>query len=183
MNPDDALMERVRDGDAAAFEQLFRKYERRLLNFFHKVCFSQTLAEDLTQEVFVRLWSSRRSYKPQGKFTTYLFRIAKNCWSSLSGSRRRRYEERRAELADGLVSEPMSDPAARAEDAELRRRLRAAVASLPDELRIPFVLSRYGELNYADIAEVLSVSLRTVERRVTEAARLLATRLLGERPR
>ncbi len=182
MHPDDVrLMERVKRDDADAFERLFRKYERKVLNFFHKICFSQTLAEDLTQETFVRLWFSRHSYRPDaGRFSTYLFQIAKNCWYSLSRSDRRRAEAKKAEIEEAAAGGRSDDPLRRVESAELHAEVRAAVAALPEESRIPFVLSRYTGLKYDEIAQILSVSLRTVERRIGEAVRLLAERLVGK---
>ncbi len=178
---DSRLMERVKSGDSAAFEQLFRKYQHRLLNFFHKLCFSQTLAEDLTQETFLRLWRSRRGFEPgAGRFSTYLFQIAKNCWFSHRQTRKYRSETRKAELEEFPSAAPSADPGRQAQRTELQARLREAIGSLPDELGIPFILSRYEGLRYKDIAQVLSVSSRTVERRVSDAAKLLAKRLLGK---
>jgi RNA polymerase sigma-70 factor (ECF subfamily) len=177
---DNRLMERVKTGDSTAFELLFKKYQHRLLNFFHKLCFSQTLSEDLTQETFFRLWRSRHAFTPDaGKFTTYLFQIAKNRWFSHSQTKKYRAEEAAAGL--GAVSTSASaDPGLNVESADLQHKLREAINSLPDDLRIPFVLSRYEGLRYEDIAQVLEISSRTVERRVSDAARLLAKRLLGK---
>ena len=180
MQPDDnSLMERVKSGDSAAFEQLFRKYEHAVLNFLHKLCFSQTLAEDLTQETFLRLWRSRHSFKPgSGRFSTYLFQIAKNHW--LSFKQTKKYQARMSSLEPGDMQHAAADadPGRETESAELQQRLRAAIESLPDELRIPFILSRYEGLKYEDIGRVLEISPRTVERKVSDAAKLLAGRLL-----
>ncbi len=182
VQPDDNyLTERVKSGDSAAFEQLFRKYEHRLLNFFHKLCFNQALAEDLLQETFLRLWRSRHSLRPgAGKFSTYLFQIGKNCWISHSQTRKYQSQAGAAEIGEVPDTGPHIDPGALAESSELQEKLRDAISSLPEEQRIPFVLSRYEGLTYDEIAQVLAVSSRTVERRVTEAARQLARRLIGK---
>lgn len=179
---DNQLMERVKSGDAAAFEQIFREYERSLLNFFYRLCFSQTLAEDLTQETFLRLWRSRGGYDPAaGKFSTYLFQVAKNCWLSHSQTKKYRAQRSSAELGEMPDTAGAPDPGRVAEAADLQRKLREAIAGLPDELRIPFILSRYEELKYEQIGQVLDISPRTVERRVSDAAKLLAKRLKGKR--
>jgi RNA polymerase sigma-70 factor (ECF subfamily) len=174
-------MERAKSGDNLAFQELFRKYQHGVLNFFHKLCFSQTTAEDLTQETFLRLWRARHGYKPEaGKFSTYLFQIAKNCWFNYADKKKRRNGADEAEAAEYAEAGSRDDPAGQAESAELQRKLREAIGSLPDDLRIPFVLSRYEDLRYEEIGSVLSISPRTVERRVSDAARLLARRLIGK---
>ncbi len=178
---DNQLMERVKSGDTAAFQELFGKYQHGVLNFFHKLCFNQTTAEDLTQETFLRLWRARHGYKPDaGKFSTYLFQIAKNCWFSYSQRKKRRAGAGEAEAAEGMEAVSEADPAGQVESAELQRKLREAIGSLPDDLRIPFVLSRYEDLRYEEIGRVLSISPRTVERKVSDAAKLLARRLIGK---
>lgn len=178
---DNRLMERVTSGDAEAFQELFRKYQHAILNFFHKLCFDSAAAEDLTQEAFLRLWRARQGYDPQGgKFTTYLFQIAKNCWISHADRKKRRARAGEAEAAEGVEAVAESDPAGEAEGAELQGKLRDAISSLPDDLRIPFVLSRYEDLRYEEIGRVLSISPRTVERKVSDAAKLLAKRLMGK---
>jgi RNA polymerase sigma factor (sigma-70 family) len=179
---DDArLMERVKTGDSAAFEQLFKKYELKVLNFLYKLCFSQTLAEDLTQETFLRLWRSRKRFRPEaGKVSTYIFQIAKNCW--LSHSQTKKYMARARGVGLDTVAGrlPAADPGGGTEQRELQEKLRAAIAELPDDIRIPFVLSRYEGLKYEEIGQVLDVSARTVEKKVSDAARMLARRVLGK---
>ena len=178
---DNQLMQRVKSGDTPAFQELFRKYQHGVLNFFHKLCFSQTTAEDLTQETFLRLWRARYGYRPgAGKFSTYLFQIAKNCWINYTSRKKRRTSAGGTEAADHIKAVADTDPARDAEDAELKSNLREAVESLPDDLRIPFVLSRYEGLRYEEIGRVLAISPRTVERKVSDAAKLLAKRLIGE---
>ena len=178
---DKHLVERIRTGDSTAFEQLFRKYQHKVLNFFHKLCFNRALAEDLVQETFLRLWRSRRGLRPEaGKFTTYLFQVAKNCY--INHAKRGKFQRQQSgrELDSITESRPGVDPGLAAENSELQQRLRDAIGTLPEEQRIAFVLSRYEGLKYEEISTVLSVSPRTVERRVAEAARLLAKRLLGK---
>jgi RNA polymerase sigma-70 factor (ECF subfamily) len=178
---DNYLMGKVKSGDTAAFEELFRKYQHGVLNFFHKLCFSRTTAEDLTQEAFLRLWRARQGYRPDaGKFSTYLFQIAKNCWINYTHRRKRRAGAGKAAAAGYTEAISDTDPAGQAEGAELQRKLQEAISSLPDDLRIPFVLSRYEDLRYEEIGRVLSISPRTVERRVGDAAKLLAKRLIGK---
>ena len=178
---DNQLMQRVKTGDTPAFKELFRKYQHGVLNFFHKLCFNRTSAEDLTQETFLRLWRARFSYRPEaGKFSTYLFQIAKNCWINYTSSKKKHARTGETEGAEHVQAVAGADPAREAEGAELQKNLREAIESLPDDLRIPFVLSRYENLRYEEIGRVLEISPRTVERKVSDAAKLLAKRLVGK---
>jgi len=183
VQPDDNhLMERVKDNDSEAFEQLFRKYEHKMLNFFYKLCYSQTLSEDLTQETFMRLWRSRQSFRPDaGKFSTYIFQIGKNCWLSHSGTKKFREEEAMGEFADAPASAASSGPSDLAERHELQEKLHDAIGSLPEDFRMCFVLSRFEKLKYEEIGQVLGISPRTVERKVSDAAKLLAKLLAGKK--
>lgn len=178
---DNHLMEEVKTGDSAAYEQLFRKYEHKMLNFFYKLCYSQTLSEDLTQETFLRLWRFRQSYQPdRGKFSTYIFQIAKNCWISHSSTKKFREEGTMGELSDIPSSNAHIAPSYPLEKEELQNKLRNAISALPEDLRISFVLSRYENLKYDEIGQILEISPRTVERKVSDATKLLAKMLTGK---
>lgn len=178
---DNNLMERAKSGDDRAFQELFKKYQHGVLNFFHRMCFNQTTAEDLTQETFLRLWRARHGYRSEaGKFSTYLFQIAKNCWFNHADKKKRRTRLDEGEAAEYAEAGSRADPAGLAESSELQGELRDAIGALPDDLRIPFILSRYENLRYEEIGRVLSISPRTVERRVSDAAKLLAKRLIGK---
>lgn len=91
--PDDELMRRVQAQDAAAFEELYRRYARPLQSFFYRMAWDAGLSEDWMQEVFVKLWRSAAQYQGTGKFSTYLFQIARNHWLNAQDKVARRPRE------------------------------------------------------------------------------------------
>ena len=80
MKSDPELMAEFAEGDETAFDMLVKRHQVGLLNFFHRLVWQHALAEDLSQEVFLKLYTHRKDYEPRAKFTTYLYRIARNCW-------------------------------------------------------------------------------------------------------
>jgi RNA polymerase sigma-70 factor (ECF subfamily) len=180
---DAELMQRFGAGDDEAFRQLVRRHEPGLLNYFWRQCFDRALAEDCAQEVFLRLVRHRGSWKPTAKFTTYLYRIARNLWidryrsrkaAPPTGSLHTRVGEGDGELVD-TISAPVRRPEERAHDEELNVRIREAVESLTPEQRSVFVLAETKGLKYRDIAEVLDIPVGTVKSRMHAAV----TRLRG----
>ena len=180
---DTELMERFGVGDDAAFQEIVRRYHRPLLNFFWRRCYDRDLAEDYTQEVFLRLVRHRGRWRPQAKFTTYLFRIAENYWID-------RYRSRKA--APGMVSlaTPVSDdggelensvsgvsrePGLGAADRERGQAIQEAVARLTKDQRAVFLLAETKGFKYAQIAERLGIPVGTVKSRMHAAV----TRLRG----
>ncbi len=178
-NSDRELMRRAGRGDKSAFAQLFGKYYAGILNFFWRLVWDHAKAEELAQDVFLKLWKKRRSYRGSGKFSTYLFQIAKNHWINHL-RRKKRYKE----FLDAKSEEMKRDdwgsapgPDKEVEEKEIEEMVKAAIDSLPEAYRVPFVLSRYNRFKYRDIAEILEISPRTVEWRISEAFSLLGKKL------
>jgi RNA polymerase sigma-70 factor, ECF subfamily len=188
MSPSDAeLMERFGAGDDEAFRMLVRRHQKPLLNFFWRRCYERTLAEDCVQEVFLRLVRHRGRWRPQAKFTTYLYRIAENLWID-------RYRSRKAAPPMISLATPVSDdgaeltdrvagrdrvPEARAADHELGGHIRAAVERLTEEQRAVFDLAEVHGLKYAEIGARLGIPVGTVKSRM-HAAMTKLRRLLEE---
>ncbi|MFH1421382.1 MAG: sigma-70 family RNA polymerase sigma factor [Planctomycetota bacterium] len=173
------IMLMVKDGDENAFEELYEKYSSKILGFFYKLSFNKAVAEECMQEVFFKLWKGRKKYEASGKFTTYLFQIAKNYWFTYS--KHLSYKKRSSatdfnEIAADKVS--ANNPEAAAVQNELVERMQNAVKSLADDLRIPFILSRYEGFKYEEIGEILSLSPRTIEGKIREAAKILVKLVL-----
>ena len=190
---DRELMQRVRRDDAAAFEQLYARYARPLMNFFHRMCYDTVAAEDYLQETFLRVWRARRTYRPVGKVSTWLFQIAKNFWLNERAKTKLRPFHEKTALIGGRdeaateLSDPRSgtSPAAAAQAGETEAAIRAAVAELSEKLRLVFVLCRYQGMAYAHAAEVLGIPLGTVKSRMAAAEKTLRDKLrphLGDRP-
>jgi len=181
---DQRLMARVREGDVGAYEELYARYVKALLNFFFQMCFDRVAAEDYVQETFLRVWRARETYRPIGKVSTWLFQIAKNYWFNEREKMKRRPfhsvaggDDAQAQLSNVKERSTDATPDAVARAAETEEAIRAAVDSLSDKLRVVFVVARYQRLPYAEIAETLSIPVGTVKSRVALAEKTLRARL------
>jgi len=193
MTPTDIeLMERVKAGDGAAFEELMRRYAKPLINFFFRQCWNREQAEDDVQEVFARVYRHRAGYLASAKFTTFLFTIAHHLSVDRARSRGRGPGEvslsargdddagRGGALEDRLPARD-ADPAAAIEDADLERRLRAAIDALPEGQKAVLSLGHFQEMRYEDVAAILKIPVGTVKSRMHEAMRRLRDTLLAAR--
>jgi RNA polymerase sigma-70 factor (ECF subfamily) len=158
------LMLDVKAGDEASFELLLQKYRMPLVNFLYRMVRDRATAEDLAQEVFLRVYRARKKYSPSAKFTTWLFRIATNL--ALNSLRDGRYRQMEVSL-DAPAEEdelPMQLPAREARiDERLMERdraefIRGAVMALPEKQRVAVLLHKYEEMDYEEIARVLECS-------------------------
>ncbi|MHC4400108.1 MAG: RNA polymerase sigma factor [Planctomycetota bacterium] len=191
---DEQLMGRVSSHDASAFEELVCRYQRRLFAFFWRLLSNAEEAQDCTQETFLRLWRGRTGYAPKGKFSTYLFQIAKNLFLD----ERRRHQRRprlrhvssdRLQGSAETPAEPDS-PYREAVAREIRCAVSEAVARLPETHRLVYVMSEDQRMSYRQIAEILGCPVGTVSSRKVEAVRKLRKLLapvwnesVGEDPR
>ncbi len=177
---DHELMIRVREGQLRCLGVLFERHHRRLFNFFLRLTGNRQVSEDLAQEVFFRMLRSRATYRDEGDFTAWMYRVARNV--STDHMRRAAREvvsgeevERRIErlpaqaLQGGEATTPLDD----LEHDLSVRLLRTALARLPDEMREILVLARFELLKYSQIAELLDCSVGAVKLRVHRAVKRL----------
>lgn len=158
------LMLGVKAGDDASFELLLQRYRIPLVNFLYRMVRDVPAAEDLAQEVFLRVYRARKSYAPSAKFTTWLFRIATNL--ALNSLRDGRYHRLEDSLdATGEDEQPVLDVADRGPNVveRLMERDRAAlvrraIEALPEKQRAAVLLHKYHELDYDEIAKILECS-------------------------
>ena len=177
----------VKDGQMAAFEELYARYSRPLMNFFYRLVWDRGFAEDLMQETFLRLWNGRHRYRPSGKFTTYLFQIGKNHWLNERDKRRRRISPISLEAgskdgSDGLKALVANDergPVADTLNRELGEVIARAVEGLSEKLKLVFVLGQLEGMRYADIAEILEIPVGTVKSRMSNAEKTIRGRMSG----
>jgi RNA polymerase sigma-70 factor, ECF subfamily len=158
------LMLDVKAGDDGSFNVLLRKYRTPLVNFLYRMVRDTATAEDLAQEVFLRVYRARKEYSPSAKFTTWLFRIATNlALNSIRDNRRRTMEV----SIDAPVEEdeaPRELPARemRIDEHMVERdraaTIRRAVAALPEKQRVAVLLHKYEEMDYSEIAKILNCS-------------------------
>jgi RNA polymerase sigma-70 factor (ECF subfamily) len=175
-------MLRVRDGDAASFEVLLRRYRLPLVSYFRRMVRDQALAEDLAQEAFLRVYKSRERYQPEAKFTTWLYRIATNL--ALNAIRDRRDEVSGSADDDGEGSgvlerfiAPCPTVEQRLVQRDRERLIRQSVESLPENQRAAVILHKYQEVDYRQIAGILSVSESAVKSLLFRAYETLRLRL------
>ena len=169
MQDDDRLMQRAQTGDARAFAELFDRYRRPIFNYLRRMGMNRTIAEDGTQDVFLKLWERRAQYRPEGAFSTYLYRIAHN----YRVNQLRRGPVDGGRFLDGREG-ASSDPADLAEQSDLVDRMRQALDTLPEHLKEAFVLKRLQEMPYAEVARVTGCTAREAETQVTQAFEKLA---------
>jgi RNA polymerase sigma-70 factor (ECF subfamily) len=184
-DPDVALMLRVQGGDQTAFQELFRKFGPRVLQYARRFVGSDAQAEEVTQDVFVQVFRFRHRYRPQSRFSTWVFTITTNlCLNELRRPERklrvdiwdRRDDEDRAEgpqLADEAAITPEEGAATR----ELARQLEAAVGELPPKQRAALLLSRVDGLAYRDVAQALGCSEGAVKALLFRATQTLKKNL------
>jgi RNA polymerase sigma-70 factor (ECF subfamily) len=160
-------------GDERAFELLMNRHRLELINFFFQLVWDRHLAEDLAQEVFVRLYTNAAGYRPTAKFRSYLYRVARSCWID----QHRRTKSRRLErsldaetdtgtsLSDVLVV-LAEQPEETARKGEFVKDLVGAIDELPTDHKVVFVLSQVEGLRYKEISEVLGIPEGTVKSRM-----------------
>ena len=196
--PDVQLMLDVKAGDEASFELLLHRYRTPLVNFLYRMVRSREQAEDLAQEVFLRVYRAREDYVPSAKFTTWLFRIATNL--ALNSVRDTRYHKLEVSIdapitdaEDGderTLDIPEKHPNIEqhlVEDAG-RKMIRRAIDKLPEKQRAAVLLHKYQGLDYAEIAKILACSesalksllFRAYESLRVELAPLVATQIKNQ---
>ena len=167
---DEALMLAVRDGQVARLGQLFERYHVALFDFLARTTGDRAAAEDLVQDVFVRILKYRQTYRDDSRFETWVFRIARNARADYFKSQRA--TER---LPEGECEVPASGPGP-AQQLELdqdARRLRRALMQLSEDKRELLVLARYRQMKYEHIAALLRVDQGVVKVRVHRALKEL----------
>jgi len=170
--PDDsALMLRYRDGDVAAFEKLYRRHNDALYRYLLRLCQHRDSAEDVFQEAWGKIVKSRGNYRPTAKFTTFLYRVAHNCF--IDYVRRNKRHSMTVDVEPDSHADPGDLPEAETERSLARRRLEAALHTLPDEQRDVFLLREEAGLNLDQIASITGCNRETAKSRLRYAVNKL----------
>lgn len=186
-------MLRYRDGDKAAFETLYGRYEKPLFDFIYRMVPNAAETESLFQETFLRLVRAKRKYRATAQFKTWLFQIALNlCRDRSRGMKHRSHLSLnspltapggyRSELQD-IVSDPSPAVDKSVEDGELQSAVKGALSSLPEDEQLVVVLREYQGMKYSEIAEVMDRpigTLKSINHRAHERLRNALARYLGE---
>jgi len=182
MNEDKKLVERTIKGEKEAFEMIIQKYQQPLLNYIGRTVGERELALDLTQEVLIRTYSSLHSYKPQYKFSTWLFKIASNF--IIDYWRKKKIDafsldqqERDTDLPPLQVPDEEPSIVKKLEFSELREKIEQALEKIPAPLREVFVWRHINEFSYEEMAEIKGMPVGTIKNRVFQARELIRKRL------
>ncbi|HUB80376.1 MAG TPA: sigma-70 family RNA polymerase sigma factor [Bryobacteraceae bacterium] len=179
---DAELMLRVKDGDGASFAILLEKHRLPVVHFLYRMVQNQAVAEELAQEVFLRVYRSRGSYEPTAKFTTWLFRIATHlALNSLRDGKNQRLEEHLDDDSPETPARQLSDQRPSVEQRMLHQarmeEIRRAVATLPEKQRAAVLMHKYEEMEYSQIAKVLNCSESAIKSLLFRAYETLRARL------
>ena len=185
MDPDAALMLRVKQGDTSAFAELVDKYKQPVMNLAFRMLRDASEAEDLAQTVFVQVYKAAHRYHAASKFSTWLFTIARNyCLNEI-----RRRSRHPTESLDAVYPDEDDQPLRQFEDkrtfsppdtllhVELEEKIRTALADLPENQRTALVLCRQDDLSYDDIAKVIGCSLSATKSLIHRARETLKQKL------
>lgn len=178
-DPDVRLMLEVAQDDAGAFEELVLRYQSRVVAVLQHMVGNRHQAEDLAQDVFLRVYRARKNYRPTARFTTWLYTIVNNVASNAIRSRHRRHEVHlkmnpgesgEMQSMDDLVQASSGQmPARHLDRAEVRDIVRLALEELNERQRLAVLLSRFEGMSYADIGEALGMSAKAVKSLMTRA--------------
>ena len=169
------LMLAVQKDDASAFEELMFRFQGRVQSLFRHLLGNRELAEDLTQDVFLRVFRARQSYQPNAKFSTWLFTIANNVALNQMRSQRRKPETQFGgesnehfsdtifNPADAITAGSEAMPTRQLDKSELREMVRLAVEALNERQRMAVLLNRFEGMNYAEIADVMKLTPQAVK--------------------
>ena len=182
LEPDAELMLRVKEGDSSSFERLLGKYRSPVIGYLYRMVQDQGVAEELAQEVFLRVYRARSTYEPAAKFTTWLFRIATHL--ALNSLRDRRGERGRQSLDEVNGDAPPIQLVDRRNNREQELvaeahwlEIRQAVAALPEKQRAAVLMHKYQEMDYTQIGAVLGCSTSAVKSLLFRAYETLRARL------
>jgi RNA polymerase sigma-70 factor (ECF subfamily) len=187
IDPDAELMLRFKAGDLEAFELLFSRHVRPLVNFAYKFVRNRDVAEELAQEIFLRVHDAGPTYRAEAKFTTWLYRIATNvCLNEVrKPSFKAVHESIDAPSEDRPNGNPMEvedctqvDPLRQLERLSVSSALKSALEQLPEKQRLAFILNKYQDLSYAEVAQVLRISEKAVKSLIHRAKEAMAARLM-----
>ncbi len=179
---DAELMLRVKQGDGTSFGVLLEKHRASVIHFVYRLVQEPAVAEELAQEVFLRVYRSRSSYEPTAKFKTWLFRIATHL--ALNWLRDERHERGQERLDDVSTDLPVRQVSDRRPSVEQRlvyevklEEVRRAVAALPEKQRAAVLMHKYEDMEYTQIAKVLGCSESAVKSLLFRAYETLRARL------
>ena len=177
---DFALMQKVAQGNESAFEILLERHQLRVIGTIAKMLDDSSAAEDLAQQVFVRVWQSASRYQPSAKFTTWLMTITRNLVFNECRRRQRAFfiPLENEDGTERVFQDPNTPTASQVfAEKEIQSAVDAAIASLPEAQRLAIVLRRYEDMPYEEIAMVLKTTVPSVKSLLFRAREQLKSKL------
>ena len=180
-NPEAKIMVEVAKGDLPAFREIVESYQKLLLNYIYKYTGDRASAEDIAQEVFLRVFKTAKEYQPLSSFKTWLFKIATNlCLNELRDNKIHRSAIDIFELNEyGFVAlaGKCPSPIRELENRELSSTLKEAIKSLPEKQRVALLLHKYSGFSYLEISQMMNCSISAVESLIHRARQSLRKQL------
>ena len=171
--PDEALMLQLQAGDLRSFDTLVRRWEKPLLNYCYRMVNDIGLAEDLRQEVFLRIYRAAKTYRPTAQFSTWMYRIATNvCLDTLAKQQHRKERsidsslESESEDFDERLIDPSDTPDAVMLKKEIKDRVRSALVRLPEDQRVVVIMRHYNGMKFHEIAAIMERPISTIKSRM-----------------
>lgn len=161
------IITKVRSGDVKIFESLFREYYYSLSRFTANITKSSSAAEDLVQDIFLKIWQNRREWNPQGTIKTYLYRASKN--QAFNYLKHLKIVNNWVEISKDSLINSSVNPEEEIIKREILTSVGDAVNKLPEKCKMIFLLHRHEGLSYREISEVLNISISTVETQMGRA--------------
>jgi RNA polymerase sigma-19 factor, ECF subfamily len=165
---DEALMERIRVGDASALDALLKRYWDVVVAYARQILGDPAAAADTAQQTFIKLWQRREQWTPTGSVAAYVFRITRNAALNERRARRVRVVSSENPRTSATVATPWT-PLQTLEEKELRAGLEAALRLLPERRKEVFMLARFQRLTYEEIAALMGISPQTVANQMSAA--------------
>jgi len=171
MDEDALLMQKVREDDDGAFDLLMNRYKRPLLNFIYRMIQDASIAEELAQDVFVRIYMARKRYQPTARFSTWLFKVATN--TTLKHIRKNSRIILQAELESNedegtgrfykISIDTGTNAYQRVERKEMAGLVRKALNRLPEKEKMALSLRKYDDFSYKEIADIMKCSVGAIK--------------------
>jgi RNA polymerase sigma-70 factor (ECF subfamily) len=186
LDSDAQLMLRFKDGDSKAFDSLFTRHMRPIVNFAYRFVRNREIAEELAQEIFLKVYESAAKYRVQARFTTWLYRIATNvCLNEIrKPSSRMPHQSLLPRQSDDpndahmeFEDKALIGPDRLFEQRALAQIIGRALDQIPEKQRIAFLLNKYQELSYVEVADIMQISEKAVKSLIHRAKEALAERL------
>ncbi|MFD1002977.1 RNA polymerase sigma factor [Ohtaekwangia kribbensis] len=163
---DELLMEAVKNGDLQQASALFERYNKRIFNFLARLTMDRALAEDLTQNVFLRIIKYRNSYREGARFQSWIYQVARNVFSD-------HYQVHKNKFSDFVDVEKVSDALYDTEDSDVldeqERLLQRSMAKLSDEQRELLILTRFQHMKYEEVAAIMDTTVANIKVKVHRA--------------